>query len=365
MDVPTGGDGSDVSLAHVLGRLDVLRQRVAALVAARRAVDSNPDDPFLGLYLSDERIDELLRNSRIWVPRDVAAEGRAIIEAAADRDGPTRLHALAQRFALDELDVELLLTAMAPDVDDRFERYYGYLNDDVTRRRISIGLALGLCGLQATGAAGRRRLEPGGRLVGAGLVEVDDPDRPFLTRALRVPDRVTAHVLGSDGADPSLAFVLIDVEPTTEPASDPLVRILTGRGAFAYLHDREETAMHLVADAVHAAGMPLVAVDLVRVAASPDADKILDAAVREARLRGGALAAGPVDVLAEADVSAVQRLTAAPVPLLLTGQRGWEPSWAHRPPYIVEAPQLAGEARAAHLGRGPARHDDVARLRRR
>ncbi len=338
--------GSDVSLAHVLGRLDVLRQRVAALVVARRAVDSNPDDPFLGLYLSDERIDELLRNSRVWVDHDVAAEGRAIIEATAGRDGPTRLHALARRFALDDLDVELLLTAMAPDVDDRFERYYGYLNDDVTRRRVSIGLALGLCGLQATGAAGRRRLEPGGRLVGAGLVEVDDPDRPFLTRALRVPDRVTAHVLGGDGADPSLAFVLIDVEPTTEPASDPLVRILTGNGAFAYLHDREETALHLVADAVHAAGMPLVAVDLLRVASSPDADKILDAAVREARLRGGALAAGPVDVLAEADVSAVQRLTAAPVPLLLTGQRGWEPSWAHRPPYIVEAPQLAGEARA-------------------
>ncbi len=56
---------------------------------------------------------------------------------------------------------------MAPDVDDRFERYYGYLNDDVTRRRVSVGLALGLCGLPATGAAGRQRLEPGGRLVGA------------------------------------------------------------------------------------------------------------------------------------------------------------------------------------------------------
>ncbi len=101
--------------------------------------------------------------------------------------------------------------------------------------------------------------------------------------------------------------------------------------------------------------MPLVVVDLVRVASSPDADKILDAAVREARLRGGVLVAGPVDVLAEADVSAVQRLTAAAVPLVLTGQRGWEPSWADRPPFIVEAPQLAGDGAGPDLGRGAAR----------
>ena len=68
----------------MLGRLDVLRLRVAAVVAARRAVDTSPDDPFLGLYLSDERIDELLRNDRVWVDADVAAEQAAAVERDAD-----------------------------------------------------------------------------------------------------------------------------------------------------------------------------------------------------------------------------------------------------------------------------------------
>jgi len=57
------GDG-DPSIAHLLGRIDVVRMRVAAVVAARRAVDRTGDDPFLGLYLSDEKIDALLRNGR-------------------------------------------------------------------------------------------------------------------------------------------------------------------------------------------------------------------------------------------------------------------------------------------------------------
>src|SRR5688572_28380731 len=154
----------DASVAHVLGRLDVLRLRVAAVVAARRAVDTAPDDPFLGLYLSDEKIDHILRNDRVWVGADVAADRLSAVEAAADAASAgdeLRLRDLAERFGLDGVDVEILLAAMAPDVDDRFERYYGYLNDDVTRRRVSVGLALGLAAVDAVDPAGRRRFEAG------------------------------------------------------------------------------------------------------------------------------------------------------------------------------------------------------------
>ena len=72
------------------------------------------------------------------------------------------MRTLAARCGLDALDVDILFAAMAPDIDDRFERYYGYLNDDVTRRRVSVGLALGLSGVEASSAAGRQRFEPGG-----------------------------------------------------------------------------------------------------------------------------------------------------------------------------------------------------------
>ena len=92
--------------------------------------------------------------------------------------------------------------ALAPDLDPRFERLYGYLHDDVSRRRASIGLALELCG-RSRPAGGERRRARAGRPAGRRrLLLVEDADRPFLTRSLRVPDRVTAHLLGDDTPDP-------------------------------------------------------------------------------------------------------------------------------------------------------------------
>ena len=304
--------------------------RVAAVVAARRAVDASPDDPFLGLYLSDERIDDLLRNDRVWVAPNVAAEQVAAVEAEADRaaaEGAVlRLRALAAGFGLDALDVDILLAAMAPDVDDRFERYYGYLNDDVTRRRVSVGLALGLSGVAAADADGRRRFEAGGPLVASGLLDVEEPERPFLTRSLHVPDRVTAHVLGADDPDPVLDLLLVDVAATDEPPNEQLSTVLGETTALVYVHDLEAAAVQLAVDAGAAAGMAAVVVDLRRLAAPADAERVAAAAMREARLAGGVLIAGPVDELAEANAVAVQRLTASPGHLVLYGHRPWDPA---------------------------------------
>ena len=47
--------------------------------------------------------------------------------------------------------------AAAPDLDARFEKAYGYLHDDVTRRRASIGLALELCGASLLSGGERDR----------------------------------------------------------------------------------------------------------------------------------------------------------------------------------------------------------------
>jgi hypothetical protein len=333
----------------VLGRLDVLRLRVAGVVTARRAVDASPDDPFLGLYVSEDKIDEILHNDRVWVSPEVAADRLADVERRADAalagGNGLRLRTVAERFGLDDLDVDILLAALAPDVDDRFERYYGYLNDDVTRRRVSVGLALGLSGVAAASAQHRRRFEPGGRLVASGLLEVDEPDRPFLTRSLRVPDRVTAHVLGGDDPDAALDLVLADVKPTSEPVYEPLERALGDSDALVYVHDRESAAVHLAVDAAAAAGVPAVVIELGRLAVGADADRIAHAAVREARLCGGVLVAGPVDDLAEANPAALQRLSASDVRLVLFGQRPWDPAWARRAPFIAEAPHLTPRGR--------------------
>ena len=47
----------------------------------------------------------------------------------------------------------------------------------------------------------RRHFLPDGALVRNRLVEIDDGDRPLLTRALRVPDRVVEYLLGSSAEE--------------------------------------------------------------------------------------------------------------------------------------------------------------------
>ncbi len=202
---------AEPSLAYLFARLGIVEARVRAAVDRRRADDPDPNDRFRGLYISDAQVDGLLSAAPgPWVPEPVAVEtSRSLAgledeaDAAEAAGADLRLRRLARAFGLDDYDVELLLIALAPDLDPRFERLYGYLHDDVSRRRASAGLALELCGTGSSPGAsrGRVRLGPLGPLVAGGLLIVEDADRPFLTRSLRVPDRVAAHLLGDDTAD--------------------------------------------------------------------------------------------------------------------------------------------------------------------
>jgi hypothetical protein len=294
----------------LLGRLARLQEVVTAAVQRRRLDDPAPDDPFRGLYLSDDVVDWLLG-------------------AGLDRPGSTgvddsRLSALATGFGLSDVDVELLLVALAPEVDSRFERFYGYLNDDVSRRRASVGLALELCGASPADAAARARLTAGAPLVGGGLVVVEDADRPFPTRALRVPDRVVAHLLGDDRPDPAVRDLLSAGAPRPAADATPLAAALAGGLRLAYLEPTGECGSALAVAAVAAAGRVPLLLDLSRLAAVPDLDTAVAALAREVRLRRAGLVAGPVDALPEHAGAVLRALAALPGPVLLVGRPSWK-----------------------------------------
>jgi hypothetical protein len=85
---------------------------------------------------------------------------------------------LADILELTGVDVELLLVALAPDVDSLFEQFYGYLNDDVTRRRATVGLALRLCGIPESATSERARLDADAPQIASGMLVVDVDERP-------------------------------------------------------------------------------------------------------------------------------------------------------------------------------------------
>jgi len=365
-DNPARADAVRPSLDYIVGRLRVVEAAVRTSVEARRAVDPALDDPFRGLYISDDDVDRLVSGGapRPAPASDAAATRAQLATRAAEHEAAgadVRLRSLARRCRLDSVDEEILLVALAPDIDHRFERLYGYLHDDVTRRRASVGLALELTGQLPADVRARDRLGPRGALVDAGLVEVDDAERPFLTRALRVPDRVAAHLLGGDTPDPVVTDLLVtpvDVEVGDDGVLSRLAAIVAEHDAdasgaappLAYVVEPAgASGRSFAAAALTRAGSAALVADLDRLGRQPDLAGLVAsfrALAREARLRGATLVAGPVDDLAEHGPEAVRVLAELPVPIVLTGRRHWEPGWSRQVPMVVTAPVPPASERA-------------------
>lgn len=332
-----------MSPAHLFGRVGLIEARVRALVGHRRSGDPNPDDPFRGLYLTDDDADRLLEERPPDPVRDDADLQRVErdCDAAESAGSRSRLRDLQRACGLSDLDVEILLAALVPDLDTRFEKLYGYLNDDVTRRRATAGLALEIAAASPASATARGRLGPDSPLLVHRLVTIEDAERPFLSRGLRVPDRVAAHLLGADVADAALADLLDEPRPAPGPLADGIGTALAGGVRLVYLRDHgRRTGTGAAAAALGAVGFGVLGLDLRRFAARPGVDELVVLAGREALLRGCGIVAEPVEALVEAG-DALRGLAALPVPVLVVGDVSWDPGWSRAVPLQADAPTLA------------------------
>jgi len=341
-------DSGSADLRELLSHVHRVEQRVRRAVAARRETDPAPDDPYRGLYLTPESVERILAADSTVDPVDLPLVGHG-----------SRLHRLATEFRLGPLEVEFLLIAMAPEIDVRFERLYGYLNDDVTRVRPTVGLALELCGLPAAGP-GRFLLAPTAALVACGLIEIHDTDRPALSRTLRVPDRIVAHLLGDDEPDTLLLGVAtvysfdhghsLDHGDPADPFVHRVARATDGGIVYLRGVDAAETAV---------AGLALAGCGAVVVDAAATTVSLVAALVREARLAGHGVVFGPVEAVDPGSVALLRELIgqAAHVRLVLHGARGWDPAWAARDPVELSVPRTSTAERASRWQRALAGHE--------
>ncbi|MFC7263025.1 AAA family ATPase [Streptomyces lutosisoli] len=345
VEVAATADAVSLDPDHLWARLRLVEERVRHAVAVRRAGDPDPDDPYRGQYLSPEAVARILDEPG---GLDVPAQEPWRPPAGSVLDG------LARRFGLSPLDLDLLLVAVAPDLDARFERLYGYLNDDLTRRRPTVGLALGLCGL-AGAAAARFRLAPGAPLVEGGLVEVTEAERPPLSRVLAVPDRVTAHLLGSARPDARLAGVLGEAreDPTAEAAEVHRTAAAAGTGTgLVHLRSRGGDAEGLATAALHAAGRRPLVLDAVALARRPgDVPELARTAALEARLTGAGVVVGPLESLPAEPGERARTLGALcaalrGIPLFTHGTGTWDPLWAADTPVVLNVRAPSPERQA-------------------
>ncbi|MEF7616364.1 hypothetical protein V4F39_20785, partial [Aquincola sp. MAHUQ-54] len=186
--------------------LDTLVERELLRLRARFELSL---DEWRGLYISDAQVDALLQPPGA-AEADAAridaltAQARAAWPALQEGGLAARLGA---RLALDEAELALLLLALAPDLDPRYEALYAYLNDDAAHRLPSLDLARRLLqglfedGLEADVAA---LASPAGTLVDGGLLELIEPAEPRSRwrRELRAAELVVQLAQGLPLADP-------------------------------------------------------------------------------------------------------------------------------------------------------------------
>src|SRR5262249_49648243 len=126
-------------LLPALRRLDRVIER--AVARARHVFGEPQANPFRGLTLGPDDLDRWLARpaGSTWLDREGGAA-----PAAEFAERGLALDRLGQSFGLSGFDLDLVLIALGPELDLKYEKLYAFLQDDVTRKRPSIDLALSL-----------------------------------------------------------------------------------------------------------------------------------------------------------------------------------------------------------------------------
>jgi hypothetical protein len=288
---------------HLSDELRWLDQLLHLRLTGRRGqTGADPLDSFKGLVLSEQEILRLLAHGAppaVSSPRDPGEAGlRAAAEAldelalriARRRDASTRqgvdltLSRLSRIFHLSPFEERCILLCLAPEVDRKYEKLYAYLQDDVTRRKPTVGLVLDLlCATREEELAARAYFEPRSTLLRGRLIQVAEGNgghSPLLSRLLKLDDRIAELLLGSSSLAPALQETAELALPGAPDESGPASRELRGRigelvrerlshsdalNLVLYLHGPYGAEKEALARAVCSdLGLPLVTADVER-----------------------------------------------------------------------------------------------------
>ncbi|MGZ4507152.1 MAG: ATP-binding protein [Blastococcus sp.] len=216
----------------------------------------------------------------------------------------SRFRRIAVAYGLSPVELDLLLLAMAPQLDARYGELYATLQEDLTRLRPTVSMALDLLGLTpAQRLVAASVLGPSSTLVASGLVRLQEPGGspgcPLPQRELAADERLAAFVTGDDALDPGLLGLAELVAVANDDdlvLADEVRRVLTTLGErpqpLCLLRGPEGSGRQAVAE-VLAAGWGVPALLRVPTDRLPLGDRarfagVVRAVGREALLHGAA-----------------------------------------------------------------------------
>ena len=279
-----------------------------ALVAAQASDGAETEEtPFRGLYLDPLPLSDFLSRQEPVREDKTSAYVAGVSLYESREDYPSRLAWLAKEFDLSLFDLDLILLAFAPQCDLRYERVYAFLQDDVTRRRPSVELALKLFCSEVR-PSDLIRFAHDAPLIRAGLLrpvaEPNQTDTPLLARYLQLDEQVLYFLLGHKSLDPRLdSFAQLSMAPARleklfiPEDSQHALRALVLRAQAAnrplqlYFRGQRGVGKRSAAEAVAGEiGAPLLAVNLCHITAQAnECSEALSLVRLAARLHGAVI----------------------------------------------------------------------------
>jgi SpoVK/Ycf46/Vps4 family AAA+-type ATPase len=226
--------------------LTCVTQRLENILGAaveRLLVSYGPDiasDPFRGLYISQNDAARLLDP---WPGTPLDADELSDPSLTDLISQSEAFGTISRAYGLSSFDLDVILLALAPELDLRYERVYAFVQDDVSRRRPSVDLALKLlCATPELRMHNRRRFAPGAPLLRHDLIhlisDVNYVEPTLLARMLKLDDRVVCRLLGEDRLDPALTSFCSLFPPHT---ADEVEVSREGEALFALIRNAQST----------------------------------------------------------------------------------------------------------------------------
>jgi DNA polymerase III delta prime subunit len=290
--------------------LDVLLHREILRLRAKYQLSL---DEFRGLYISDEQVNAFINQALGFegnssaieelTQRAAALRWAANIHAAAD---PLWQH-IAVEFSLSPIEQDILLVALAPELDLKYETLYAYLNNDVTRKWPTNDLALRLLDDDDQKTSVRRCLTIEAALFSSGLLQpvTQTPERPsWLSSGFSVAPSVLHCLSGIECFDLPQALM---IEPHRAPPTwdeIPISQELRSRlrrisrldlqndsAPLIVISGREGSGRRLAASAICSElGKQLVRVDLAALRAQPESfERLMQKVVLQKHLQNTGL----------------------------------------------------------------------------
>ncbi len=354
-------------LDYLMAELRRIDLRLRLQVARQRQRNATSlDDQFRGLFISEEEIESLVSTGgplpdndsldledlpEATACKEMEKEIAVRREATLRNHSEIRLQNLASIFGLSPFEVDTLLVCLLPEIDTKYERIFGYLHDDVTRRRPTVNLALQclLDNLEEKMAA-REAFLPHSPLITNHLIRLEEDSSPgtssLLARNLKIDERIANYLLGSDQMDPRLAGYtrfkkplsglggLVLSERSRRQLTEFASRINETDHMVLYLQGPAGIGRKTAAEALCCeCGLPLLTADVPGLLASGlGPETAVSLVLREAKLRRAALCFAGIDpVLSDENamnawLSTITRaVNVISLPVFITGETEWYP----------------------------------------